>query len=153
MSLAALFLELGFPLALLDPRLSLLFAAVAIKFHLGTFFVLGLDFYSYWAPAVLVFILQPSGSVLETCSATPWSQLVPAGVFTLAQLGVAVGSLATGWRNCFSCWEWLLPFTCCPMFQIPRNLFDKWPRCFSMHRTETRLAGNFEPLHWSPFSS
>ena len=51
--------------------------------------------------------------------------------------------------------EDILPFSCCPMFMLPRNPFDEWPKWWTMTDAalgDTRVAGAMEPLYWSPAS-
>lgn len=52
--------------------------------------------------------------------------------------------------------EDILPFTCCPMFMLPRNPFDEWPKWWTMTEApingSTRAVGAMEPLYWSPVS-
>ena len=51
--------------------------------------------------------------------------------------------------------EDILPFSCCPMFMLPRNPFDEWPKWWIMtdqYLGRTREAGAMEPLYWSPAS-
>ena len=46
--------------------------------------------------------------------------------------------------------------SCCPMFMLPRNPFDEWPKWWTMTDApisgSTRVAGSMEPLYWSPAS-
>ena len=50
----------------------------------------------------------------------------------------------------------ILPFSCCPMFMLPRNPFDEWPKWWTMTDAplngSTRRTGAMEPLYWSPIS-
>jgi hypothetical protein len=52
--------------------------------------------------------------------------------------------------------EDILPFSCCPMFMLPRNPIDEWPKWWTMTDAplsgSTRTAGSMEPLYWSPAS-
>ena len=52
--------------------------------------------------------------------------------------------------------EDILPFSCCPMFMLPRNPFDEWPKWWTMTDApingSTRVSGAMEPLYWSPAS-
>ena len=52
--------------------------------------------------------------------------------------------------------EDILPFSCCPMFMMPRNPFDEWPKWWTMTEApingSTRNPGAMEPLYWSPVS-
>lgn len=48
----------------------------------------------------------------------------------------------------------VLPFSCCPMFMLPRNIYDDLPKWFTMtdspvNGTNTRQSGAMEPLYWS----
>ena len=45
----------------------------------------------------------------------------------------------------------VLPFSCCPMFMLPRNIYDEWPKWWTMcdsplNGTLTRNPGAMEPL-------
>ena len=49
-----------------------------------------------------------------------------------------------------------LPFSCCPMFMLPRSIYDTLPKWWTMTDAPlngaTRRAGAMEPLYWSPGS-
>ena len=51
----------------------------------------------------------------------------------------------------------VLPFSCCPMFMLPRNVYDELPKMWVMcdspvNGTRTRDAGAMEPIYWNPAS-
>ena len=74
---------------------------------------------------------------------------LPALIYTALQVLTAI-SLRDFWL------EDILPFSCCPMFMLPRNPFDEWPKwwtmCDSPISGSNRTVGAMEPLYWSPAS-
>ena len=53
LAVGGLSLELAAPLALVSAPLSILFGVSMIGFHLGVYILQGINFVSYWAPALL----------------------------------------------------------------------------------------------------
>jgi hypothetical protein len=127
--IAGLIFELGWlPSILLGgPVTHVLAVAVAIKFHIVVYITMGLDFLVYWCPGYWVFLPDvvavlsgkaiPSG--YEALAQTWTTKPVHLGL-ALAYIGmqtvVAARMLDCRGKDC-------LPFTCCPMFSVPRNLF------------------------------
>jgi len=75
---------------------------------------------------------------------------LPAAAYTALQVLTAV-TLRDFWLDD------VLPFSCCPMFMLPRNIYDDWPKWWTMtdsplNGKRTRRAGSMEPLYWSPAS-
>ena len=75
---------------------------------------------------------------------------IPAAIYTALQVLTAL-TLRDFWLDD------ILPFSCCPMFMLPRNPFDEWPKFWTMSTTplnrSTRACGAMEPLYWSPDTS
>jgi len=145
--------ETGFILAPTSDVLCLVFGLNGFAFHAGIFLMQGLDFVTFWSPALLVFLVGVPSS-------EPWMAtlqgatheagfFLPATVYTALQLLTAL-TLRDFWLDD------ILPFSCCPMFMLPRNPFDEWPKWWTMTTAplngSTRTVGAMEPLYWSPAS-
>jgi hypothetical protein len=150
----AVLFEVGFILAPTSDALCLLFGLNGLAFHLGIFLLQGLDFVSWWMPALFAFLVGLP-------SREPWMASIrgvhqETGFFVPAAIYVALQVLTSLTLHDF----WLddiLPFSCCPMFMLPRNPFDEWPKWWTMTdalpMSGSRLTdGVLEPLYWSPVS-
>ena len=77
------------------------------------------------------------------------SFFIPAAIYTALQVLTAL-TLRDFWLDD------ILPFSCCPMFMLPRNPFDEWPKLWTMSTApltgSTRACGAMEPLYWTPAS-
>lgn len=120
------------PMVMFGGRLgSVLAGAIAFSFHLGVDLLQGLDFKPFWCPVFWVFLpdvqalwhgqdvlpdqiwpILAQGFAEEPCR---W---LMSATYLLLQVVVAIRFM--------DCWEGMecLPLTCCPMFAVPRNLFD-----------------------------
>ncbi|CAE7237893.1 unnamed protein product [Symbiodinium microadriaticum] len=134
MAVSALIFEFGWlPLVLLGGRTgSVLAGAVAFSFHLGVDVLQGLDFKPFWCPVFWVFLpdLQSMWHGQEMLSNETWTAVLAQGfleepcrwimsaTYLLLQVVVAVRFMDC--REGMEC----LPLTCCPMFAVPRNVFQ-----------------------------
>ena len=93
---------------------------------------------------------QPWHEILREGWAAETYFFLPAAAYTIVQLVVAC-TLYDFWLDD------IMPFTCAPMFMLPRSIYDKLPKFWTMtdvpHRGSPRLSGSMEPLYWSPASS
>ena len=113
----------------------------------------GLDFATFRTPALLSFLIGVPTREPWTAVFRGWEEeagfFLPAVVYTLLQVLTAL-TLRDFWL------EDILPFSCCPMFMLPRNPFDEWPKWWTMTDAplsgSTRTTGSMEPLYWSPAS-
>ena len=92
---------------------------------------------------------EPWRAILNGWQLEPYFFL-PAAIYTSLQVLTAV-TLRDFWLDD------VLPLSCCPMFMLPRNPFDEWPKWWTMtdgvgEPQHTRMAGALEPLYWSPAS-
>lgn len=152
LAVASIIFEFFFPAVLLLPKgQAALFGTVGgVAFHGGIELLMGLDFLSYWCPILLVFIAQPVwGASIGTSQ--------DEGFLTVLRQGFAGEPLAVGlaiaylavqaavsltFRDLLG--EEKLPFSCCPMFFFPRNLFSADPKLFCMSGANYRVAGNLD---------
>jgi len=148
----ALVFETGFIFAVFNDNIALVFGIAGFFFHGGILVLQGLDFVSYWSPALLAFVIplgQPTSELLRAGWEQENSWFLPAAIYTALQVLVAV-SLYDLWLDD------ILPFSCCPMFMPPRSPYDKLPKWWTMTDAPlngtTRAAGAMEPLYWSPAS-
>jgi len=159
LALSGLVFELGFlPLYLFGGHLGASAAAlIAYSFHLGVDVLQGLDFKPFWCPVFWVF-LPDLQAVLMGIPGEPWTAVVSQGyeeetfrwmasaLYLLIQVVVSIGFFdIRGWE--------CLPFTCCPMFAVPRNMFGDEVRGGVMTEFDLRDGGfmdmsyNFTPWH------
>ena len=161
---AALCFETFFCFAPFSPTLGVLFGLKGLGFHMGIYALQGLDFVSWWMPALLAFLVgSPLSSALcggATLDA-PLSAYLSAGLQLAPHLFYPAAAYVTlQLLTALSFYDlWLddvLPFSCCPMFMPPRSLYDSLPKFWTMTdaplQGSTRLPGSMEPLYWSPCS-
>jgi hypothetical protein len=130
-ALAGLIFEFGFIFLIIfgGPATHVLAALVAIGFHIGVDVLMGLDFLSFWCPVFWVFLpdllelitpgsqpVQNTGMLVEGFRDEAW-RVTFSACYVGLQLIVALRFMDM--RDGQEC----LPFTCCPMFGLPRNLF------------------------------
>lgn len=145
--------ETGFILAPTSDLLCVLFGLNGFAFHAGIVVLQGLDFFTFWSPALLVFLVGVPSSEPWTAVLQGWAHetgfFLPAIIYTSMQVLSAL-TLRDFWLDD------ILPFSCCPMFMLPRNPFDEWPKWWTMTDAplsgSTREPGTMEPLYWSPVS-
>mmetsp|Transcript_63 Transcript_63/g.126 ORF Transcript_63/g.126 Transcript_63/m.126 type:complete len:542 (-) Transcript_63:350-1975(-) len=131
--------------------------AVAFSFHLGVDVLQGLDFKPFWCPIFWVF-LPDVQAILTGVPEAPWTEVVAQGfeeepfrsslsaLYLLVQIVVSLGFFDIQDKEC-------LPFTCCPMFALPRNMFGDETRAGVMTDFNLRdggwmdMAYNFSPWH------
>ena len=110
----------------------------------------GLDFCTWWSPALLAFVVgvpsaEPWRAILNGWQLEPY--FLPAAIYTSLQV-LTTATLRDFWLDD------VLPLSCRPMFMLPRNLFDAWPKWWTMTDAplngSTRASGAMEPLYWSP---
>lgn len=161
LAVGGLGLELAAPLALVAAPFSILIGSSLIAFHFGVYLLQGINFISYWAPALLVFIVNPA-PIVDLGGAT-WLRrevLMPADdadALEWARWAAALLLLTTQLVCCFSFREVKtggpMPFSCMPVFAIVANVFDdSVPYCRSIHfsglRSKMRCAGQISCLEW-----
>ena len=140
----ALIFELSFAVAPFLGELGPFFCASGIAFHLSIFWLQGLDFVSIWSASLLAFTI-PLGAPWQESLDVGWNSdsvfFVPAAIYTTLQVIVAF-TLHDFWLND------VLPFSCCPMFMMPRNPFDALPKWQMMTtvRTPPTLPGVTQQL-------
>lgn len=165
----SLVFEAAFPLILLTPHWCTvaLGAGASLAFHAGIELLMGLDFLSYWCPVLLAFAAQETaaaatvassgGGISEVVSSGLESLLNPGksnclpGVFhegLMSQplaLALAAVYLLSQVVVSFTLRDILgeekLPFSCCPMFFFPRNLFSATPKLFCLSGANWRKGG------------
>ena len=145
--------ETGFILAPASDVVCLACGLSGFLFHLGIYVLQGLDFVTFWTPSLLVFLIGVPSREPWTAVFTGWEAdtgfFLPAVLYTTLQVLTAL-TLRDFWL------EDILPFSCCPMFMLPRNPFDEWPKWWTLTEApltaSTRDAGAMEPLYWSPVS-
>lgn len=164
----SLIFEAGFPFILLLPHglMVALGAGASLAFHAGIELLMGLDFLSYWCPVLLAFGAQDlavfassavqSGSATAAMSAlvkslnSPQHQVASAALWSgfeaepLAVLlagAYLLGQLFVSFTLRDILGEEKLPYSCCPMFFFPRNLFSKAPRLFCISGANWRRGG------------
>lgn len=148
---SAMVLEILFVLAPASDNVCIFVGVNGLLFHACIWVLQGLDFVSYWAPCLLAYLVgvpasEPSYDGLDRESGF----FVPALIYTALQVVTAV-TLRDFWLDD------ILPFSCFPMFMLPRNIYDDWPKAWTMSDSPvngrgTRCAGAMEPLYWSPAS-
>lgn len=163
MAVTGMVFELGFlPLVLFgEPIGAVLAATVAIGFHAGVGVLQGLDFFPFWCPVFFAFFPDvrlllsgraPTeeetlvGIMAQGFEEEPWRW-----VFSAAYLGgqVIVALRFMDLRAGKEC----LPFSCCPMFSAPRNVFGDEMRGGVLTDVDLRSGGfldvayNFFPWH------
>mmetsp|Transcript_31605 Transcript_31605/g.57469 ORF Transcript_31605/g.57469 Transcript_31605/m.57469 type:complete len:556 (+) Transcript_31605:81-1748(+) len=163
LALSGLIFEFGWlPLVLLGGRMgSVLAAAIAFSFHMGVDVLQGLDFLPFWCPVFWAFLpdLQSLWHGQELMPHQTWTAVLAQGfeeepcrwlmsaMYVLLQFIVSVRLMDC--REGKEC----LPLTCCPMFAVPRNLFDSEVRGGVMTDCNLRTGGsidfayNFFPWH------
>lgn len=161
LAVGGLGLELATPLALVAAPFSVLIGSSLIAFHFGVYLLQGINFISYWAPALFVFIANPA-PLVDLGGAT-WLRrdvLMPADdadALEWARWAAALLVLTTQLVCCFSFREVTtggpMPFTCMPVFAIVANVFDdSVPYCRTVHfsglRSKMRCCGQISCLEW-----
>lgn len=164
----SLVFEAGFPAILLTPNWCTvaLGAGAALAFHAGIELLMGLDFLSYWCPVLLVFAAKDTAALLTSATtegdamvaisaalrsiATPQSQGFIAALHegfaaqpvavTLAVIYL-IGQILVSFTFRDIVGEEKLPFSCCPMFFFPRNLFSATPKLFCISGANWRRGG------------
>ncbi|CAK8991920.1 unnamed protein product [Durusdinium trenchii] len=157
-AVGALFFEVAFPFALTSYSAGLFFTALGLSFHTGIYFLQGFDFLSQWCPVYFLFALHKDASCLalnyiyiyplNSLSCTiPGSKPLFAR-YTMISIMVSLVMLDVWYGE-------VLPWSCCPMFLVPRNLFSQdMPRWWTMTgRPDQRDAGYMDPLMYSPVST
>merc|ERR1719487_2158366 len=160
-AVAGMIFEFGFlPLIIFGgPASHVLAALVAIGFHVGVDMLMGLDFLCFWCPVFWVFIpdllelinpgseqVQNTDMLVEGFRDEAW-RVTFSSIYVGLQLLVALG--LADMREGKEC----LPFTCCPMFGVPRNLFLDGIKAgvsteFSLRQSGyLDIAYNFFPWH------
>ena len=151
---AAVAFESGFILAPFSDEVGVVFGAHGLLFHLGIHVLQGLDFTTWWSPALLVFFVGIPSNEPFAALHNGWQHelpfFLPAAIYTALQVLTAV-TLRDFWLDD------VLPFSCCPMFMLPRSIYDDWPKWWTMtdsplNGSRTRMPGSMEPLYWSPAS-
>lgn len=124
LAVGALIFELSYVVAPFFSQLGPLFCVGGIVFHASIFLLQGLDFVSLWSASLLVFAV-PLGAPWYEVLSFGWHSdflfFVPAVIYTSLQVVTAV-TLRDLWLDD------VLPFSCCPMFMVPRNHFDGLPK-------------------------
>jgi hypothetical protein len=145
--------ETSFILAPTSDLLMVLCGLGGFAFHFGILLLQGLDFVTFWSPALLAFLVGVPSREPWTAVLQGWAHetgfFLPALIYTALQVLTAL-TLRDFWLDD------ILPFSCCPMFMLPRNPFDEWPKWWTMTDSplsgSTRIVGAMEPLYWSPAS-
>ncbi|CAE7484069.1 unnamed protein product [Symbiodinium pilosum] len=153
LALSALAFEFGWlPLVLFGGKAgSVLAGAVAFWFHLGVDVLQGLDFKPFWCPVFWVFlpdlqslwhgqdlpnetwtVMLAQGFIEEPCR---W---IMSAMYLVLQVVVAIRFMDC--REGMEC----LPLTCCPMFAVPRNIFDDELRGGVMTDLDLRGGGHVD---------
>mmetsp|Transcript_3695 Transcript_3695/g.10689 ORF Transcript_3695/g.10689 Transcript_3695/m.10689 type:complete len:537 (+) Transcript_3695:100-1710(+) len=134
------------------PLMSVLAAGAALGFHFGVDVLQGLDFFPFWCPVFWVFLpdLQAVLSGRELGAEDAWSSILARGfeeepcrwimsaTYVLIQLVVQL-RLQDVRENMES-----LPFTSCPMFAAPRNIFGDELRGGCITDLELRSGGHVD---------
>jgi hypothetical protein len=164
MSFAAvtgLIFEFGFlPLIIFGgPASHVIAALVAIGFHIGVDTLMGLDFLAFWCPVFWVFLpdlmelVNPGSEPVQNLDMLVAGfndeaiRMTLSSIYVGMQLVVALRFMDM--REGKEC----LPFTCCPMFGVPRNLFLDGIKAgvsteFSLRQSGyLDIAYNFFPWH------
>ncbi|CAJ1419595.1 unnamed protein product [Effrenium voratum] len=151
MALFGLVFEFGWlPLVIFGGKLgSVLAAAVAFSFHLGVDLLQGLDFKPFWCPVFWAFLPDVQALWYGQDVVNDWEVLAQgfeeepcrwlmSAAYLLLQVAVSLRFLDC--REGMEC----LPLTCCPMFAVPRNLFDKEIRGGVMTDLDLRGGGHVD---------
>ncbi len=153
LSTASVIFETGFIVAPASDYLCVVFGLAGFAFHIGILVLQGLDFVTWWMPALMVFLVGVPATDPWNAVLSGWEHetgfFVPAAIYVTLQV-VSALTLRDFWL------EDALPFSCCPMFLLPRNPYDQLPKWWTMTAPvsgRTRDAGQLEPLYWSPASS
>lgn len=163
LAVSGLVFEFGWlPLVLIGGRIGgILAAAIALSFHMGVDMLQGLDFKPFWCPVFWVFLpdLQSLWHGQEALPGEMWTSILAQGfveepcrwlmsaTYLILQVLVTVRFLDC--REDMEC----LPLTCCPMFAVPRNIFDDEVRGGVITDVDLRDGGhidvayNFFPWH------
>jgi hypothetical protein len=159
MGVFTLIFQLSVPLTVLDIRISWLFFLLCFGFHAGILVTTNISFMPYWVPAVLIFLFPhgaaPYDGPYESAAfalsgayeANPLG-FCCVGFYLVAQAIVTFGLIDLVWGD-------ILPLTCEPMFVLPREMHDQWPKLLVMTEANCREAGHLEPyMHycWNPYS-
>mmetsp|Transcript_44403 Transcript_44403/g.96495 ORF Transcript_44403/g.96495 Transcript_44403/m.96495 type:complete len:521 (+) Transcript_44403:44-1606(+) len=161
---ASLIFEAGFPAVLLLPRWCAVVvgAGVPLAFHGGIELLMGLDFLSYWCPILFIFLAEDAAVFANAVSAgrewfpaaasailEPRTNTATALIEGLNSEPVVVAIALTyvlaqvlvsfSFRDILG--EEKLPFSCCPMFFFPRNLFSRTPKLFCLSGANWRKPG------------
>ncbi|CAK9083121.1 Cation channel sperm-associated protein 1 (CatSper1) [Durusdinium trenchii] len=153
LALSGLIFEFAWlPVVMFGGRLgSVLAGAVAFSFHLGVDLLQGLDFKPFWCPVFWVFLpdVQAIWHGQDVLPNEIWTILaqgfeeepcrwIMSAAYLLLQVVVAIRFM--------DCWEGMecLPLTCCPMFAVPRNLFDDELRAGVMTDLDLRGGGHVD---------
>eukprot|EP00434_Breviolum_minutum_P042695 symbB.v1.2.038019.t1/scaffold5782.1/size23658/1 len=157
-AISALFFEVAFPFAVTSYTAGLFFTFMGLSFHTGIYFLQGFDFLSQWCPIYFLFALHKDASIQglvmtleDGFNATlnfECSGFVLAYLYTIMSMMVSLVMLDVWYGE-------VLPWSCCPMFLVPRNLFSHdMPRWWTMTgRPDQRNAGYMDPLMYSPVST
>lgn len=157
-AISALFFEVAFPFAVTSYGAGLFFTFMGLSFHTGIYFLQGFDFLSQWCPVYFLFALHKDASIQSLImtmedgfNATlnfEGSGFVLAYLYTIISMMVSLVMLDVWYGE-------VLPWSCCPMFLVPRNLFSQdMPRWWTMTgRPDQRNAGYMDPLMYSPVST
>jgi len=148
MATSALVIETAAPLALHSDVSALLFGSAVMGFHIGVGLLQQLDFLSLWAPALLVFIVPLRRS--------SWASL--ADGFADAGFYPALGVTAVQICCVIARHDGCLPFSCVPMFKLPRRIDDCLPKSAIItpfppvvnDAHGARLPKTPEPYYWAP---
>jgi len=133
-------------------------AAVALLFHLSVGLLQGLDFMPFWCPVFWVF-LSDAQAFINGSQQEPWTTIVARG-FEEEPCRVALSAayillqvlVSLRFMDLFKGMD-CLPFSCCPMFAVPRNLFGNEVSGGVMTNLDLREGGhidfayNFYPWH------
>jgi hypothetical protein len=131
---------------LLNFRFSAIYAFGAMVFHCNIFLLQGVDFLGYWLPALLAF-LTSHGTITTSiiAAAQSWQ-----GWLALLYVGAQLLCVLT-FRDLRSEHE-ILPLSSYPLYTLPRNLFDDWPKSWCMSSHDLRQAGNLDPFYYNPLA-
>jgi hypothetical protein len=156
LSTFTLLFQVSVPLSLLDLRVSWLFFILSFSFHAGILVTTNISFMPYWVPALLIFLFPhgnaPYDGAWESASyamSGAW-EMSPIGItcilaFMMVQAVVTLGLVDLTYGD-------ILPFSCEPMFVLPRSLHDRWPKLLVMTTADCRQAGHVEPYLFTTFN-
>jgi hypothetical protein len=155
LSVGSLLLELSFgltPLLAHRPHLLIAAAVAALSLHLGIHLTLGVDFLSYWCPALLAFALPCEVSSLHAAATATLSDAPLRTVCALSLLAVQILHVVS-LHDIRSGVDDRLPFSCFPLYALPRSLNDGWPHLFVLTSANLATAGHLDPFYHHPGSS